>query len=343
MYTPFQLLTSGNIQNIQLIPAILNGTNVNDINNNLNIFETLCNLIPQQQNQGIKNALENTAVQILNQMISIRETNWGKKDGVGNTILEWGIWSNSTKVMEVFHNNNQIMNKFVATEKAQIHNFFRVIAESHISDEFLKNQIEKLKPLGLDINNLGQDNHTALYSAINIYLNTYQIIASDPSNQNISLFQTQMNKYYKIVENLLKFGANPSLEANNILNLLAQGSLQIQEGISKIPNSGHKLLATANFKTLTENVHKLVEKTLENYDFKDSSNMIVMLMNKILPTKSQELLTVVEPIIEKIVKQEKFNPNIKDDSNFSSNPVAWLGELGADFLEKCIKNMQTKT
>ncbi|MCC8406724.1 MAG: hypothetical protein LN560_03810 [Rickettsia endosymbiont of Sceptobius lativentris] len=52
-----------------------------------------------------------------------------------------------------------------------------------------------------------------------------------------------MNKYYKIVENLLKFGANPSLEANNILNLLAQGSLQIQEGISKIPNSGHKLLA----------------------------------------------------------------------------------------------------
>ncbi|MCC8406549.1 MAG: ankyrin repeat domain-containing protein [Rickettsia endosymbiont of Sceptobius lativentris] len=75
---------------------------------------------------------------------------------------------------------------------------------------------------------------------------------------------------------------------------------------------------------------------------KDSSNMIVMLMNKILPTKSQELLTVVEPIIEKIVKQEKFNPNIKDDSNFSSNPVAWLGKLGADFLEKCIKNMQTK-
>ncbi|MCC8406723.1 MAG: hypothetical protein LN560_03805 [Rickettsia endosymbiont of Sceptobius lativentris] len=171
MYTPFQLLTSGNIQNIQLIPSILNGTNVNDINNNLNIFETLCYLIPQQQNQGIKNALENTAVQILNQMISIRETNWGKKDGVGNTtILEWGIWSNSTKVMEVFHNNNQIMNKFVATEKAQIHNFFRVIAESHISDEFRKNQIEKLKPLGLDINNLGQDNHTALYSAINIRL-----------------------------------------------------------------------------------------------------------------------------------------------------------------------------
>ncbi|AEV92345.1 MULTISPECIES: hypothetical protein [spotted fever group] len=42
MYTPFQLLTSGNIQ---LIPAILNRTNVN---NKLNIFEALCSLIPQQ-------------------------------------------------------------------------------------------------------------------------------------------------------------------------------------------------------------------------------------------------------------------------------------------------------
>ncbi|MFV0274083.1 MAG: hypothetical protein AB8U22_03875 [Rickettsia aeschlimannii] len=38
MYTPFQLLTSGNIQ---LIPTILNGTN---INNKLNIFEALCSL-----------------------------------------------------------------------------------------------------------------------------------------------------------------------------------------------------------------------------------------------------------------------------------------------------------
>ncbi|WCR57387.1 hypothetical protein [Rickettsia asembonensis] len=80
-------------------------------------------MIPNQQDQNVKNALENTAVQILNKMILVPETNWGKKDGVGNTILEWGIWSNSTKVMEVFHNNNQIMNKFVATEKAQIHNF----------------------------------------------------------------------------------------------------------------------------------------------------------------------------------------------------------------------------
>ncbi|WP_261763432.1 hypothetical protein [Rickettsia parkeri] len=42
MYTPFQLLTSGNIQ---LILAILHRTNVN---NKLNIFEALCSLIPQQ-------------------------------------------------------------------------------------------------------------------------------------------------------------------------------------------------------------------------------------------------------------------------------------------------------
>ncbi|WGQ94979.1 hypothetical protein [Rickettsia rickettsii] len=42
MYTPFQLLTSGNIK---LIPAILSRTNVN---NKLNIFEALCSLIPQQ-------------------------------------------------------------------------------------------------------------------------------------------------------------------------------------------------------------------------------------------------------------------------------------------------------
>ncbi len=43
-----------------------------------------------------------------------------------------------------------------------------------------------------------------------------------------------MDKYYKIVENLLKFGANPSLETNNILNLLANGTLQIQNTIIKI-------------------------------------------------------------------------------------------------------------
>lgn len=59
MYTPFQLLNSGNIQNIQQIPIILNGTNVNDVNNNLNIFETLCNLIPQQQDKNVKSILEN--------------------------------------------------------------------------------------------------------------------------------------------------------------------------------------------------------------------------------------------------------------------------------------------
>lgn len=120
MTIPFQLLTSGNIQNIQLIPAILNGTNVN---NNLNIFETLCNLIPQQQDKNVKNALESTAVQVLEKMISISETNWDKKDGNGNTIFEWGVWSNSSKVLDVFHNNPQIMNKFVSAEKTQIHNF----------------------------------------------------------------------------------------------------------------------------------------------------------------------------------------------------------------------------
>ncbi|MCZ6902311.1 MAG: hypothetical protein O7D30_03195 [Rickettsia endosymbiont of Ixodes persulcatus] len=35
------------------------------------------------------------------------------------------------------------------------------------------------------------------------------------------LFQAQMDKYNKIVKNLLKFGANPSLEANNILNFIS--------------------------------------------------------------------------------------------------------------------------
>ena len=63
MTTPFQLLTSGNIQNIQYIPQFLNGTNVNELNNSLNIFEALCNLIPQQQDKNVKNILENTAIQ----------------------------------------------------------------------------------------------------------------------------------------------------------------------------------------------------------------------------------------------------------------------------------------
>ncbi|WP_256621155.1 hypothetical protein [Rickettsia sp. TH2014] len=57
-----------------------------------------------------------------------------------------------------------------------------------------------------------------------------------------------MDKYYKIVENLLKFGANPSLVTNNILNLLANGTLQIQNTISKIPDNGHKYLAQAGLK-----------------------------------------------------------------------------------------------
>jgi len=59
MYTPFQLLNSGNIQNIQQIPTILNGTNVNELNNNLNIFEAICNLIPgnppqKQSTKGVE-------------------------------------------------------------------------------------------------------------------------------------------------------------------------------------------------------------------------------------------------------------------------------------------------
>ncbi|WP_269429015.1 hypothetical protein [Rickettsia endosymbiont of Ixodes pacificus] len=43
--------------------------------------------------------------------------------------------------MEVFHNNSQIMNKFVATEKAQIQNFWCVTMETHISDEFRVEQM----------------------------------------------------------------------------------------------------------------------------------------------------------------------------------------------------------
>ncbi|EER21040.1 MULTISPECIES: hypothetical protein [spotted fever group] len=44
-------------------------------------------------------------------------------------------------MMEVFHNNSQIMNKFVAAEKAQIQNFWRVTMETHISDEFRVEQM----------------------------------------------------------------------------------------------------------------------------------------------------------------------------------------------------------
>ncbi|AFC72508.1 hypothetical protein MCC_04835 [Rickettsia rhipicephali str. 3-7-female6-CWPP] len=56
-------------------------------------------------------------------MILIPDTNWDKKDTNGNTILEWGIWSNSSNVIDVFHHNPALMAKFVSTEKAQIHNF----------------------------------------------------------------------------------------------------------------------------------------------------------------------------------------------------------------------------
>lgn len=40
--------------------------------------------------------------------------------------------------------------------------------ESHISDDFRKTQIEKFTQLGLDINDLDQDNYIALYSTIHI-------------------------------------------------------------------------------------------------------------------------------------------------------------------------------
>ncbi|MFV9930353.1 MAG: hypothetical protein AB8U82_05885 [Rickettsia endosymbiont of Haemaphysalis japonica] len=103
-------------------------------------------------------------------MILIPDTNWDKKDTNGNTILEWGIWSNSSNVIDVFHYNPALMAKFVSTEKAQIHNFCRVAMESHISDDFRKTQIEKLTQVDLDINDLDQDNHIALYSTINISL-----------------------------------------------------------------------------------------------------------------------------------------------------------------------------
>lgn len=56
-------------------------------------------------------------------MILIPDTNWDKKDTNGNTILEWGIWSNSSNVIDVFHHNPALMAKSVSTEKAQIHNF----------------------------------------------------------------------------------------------------------------------------------------------------------------------------------------------------------------------------
>ncbi|MCX4079821.1 hypothetical protein N7280_04220 [Rickettsia rhipicephali] len=157
-----------------------------------------------------------------------------------------------------------------------------------------------------------------------------------------------------MIENLVKFGANPSLEANNILNLLATGTLQIQNTISKMSDNGHKYLAQAGFKTLIMNVKELVEKTLENcnLNFTGGNNIIATLGNIIWSIKQdiskasgqektllinnfKELKSLAEPIIEKIVKQQGFNPNIMDQLN--SNAIAWFGEFGAAFLEKCIK------
>ncbi|MEG8230619.1 hypothetical protein O6R16_06285 [Candidatus Rickettsia tasmanensis] len=97
-----------------------------------------------------------------------------------------------------------------------------------------------------------------------------------------------MDKYYKIIENLVKFGANPSLEANNILNLLATGTLQIQNTISKMSGNSHKYLVQAGFKTLIMNVKELVEKTLENCNLENSTggnNMIAALGNIIWSIK----------------------------------------------------------
>ncbi|KJW04224.1 ankyrin repeat domain-containing protein [Rickettsia argasii] len=169
-----------------------------------------------------------------------------------------------------------------------------------------------------------------------------------------------MDKYYKIIENLVKFGVNPSLKANNILNLLATGTLQIQNTISKMSDNGNKYLAQAGFKTLIMNAKELVEKTLENCNLGNSTggnNMIATLGNIIWSIKQdisnesgqektllinnfKELKSLAEPIIEKIVKKQGFNPNIMDQLN--SNTIAWFGAFGAAFLEKCIKNTHTK-
>ncbi|WP_232048074.1 hypothetical protein [Rickettsia conorii] len=133
-----------------------------------------------------------------------------------------------------------------------------------------------------------------------------------------------MDKYYKIIENLVKFGVNPSLKANNILNLLATGTLQIQNTISKMSDNGNKYLAQAGFKTLIINAKELVEKTLENCNLGNSTggnNMIATLGNIIWSIKQdisnesgqektllinnfKELKSLAEPIIEKIVKSK---------------------------------------
>ncbi|MFV9858331.1 hypothetical protein [Rickettsia sibirica] len=120
-------------------------------------------------------------------------------------------------------------------------------------------------------------------------------------------------------------------------------------------DNGHKYLAQAGFKTLIMNVKELVEKTLRNCNLEnstDGNNMIATLGNIIWSIKQdiakapgqektllinnfKELKSLAEPIIEKIVKQQGFNPNIMNQLN--SNAIAWFGEFGAEFLETCIK------
>jgi hypothetical protein len=238
MYTPFQLLNSGNIQNIQQIPIILNGTNVNDVNNNLNIFEALCDLIPNQQDQNVKNVLENTVVQLLERMISIPETNWDKKDGNGNTIFEWGIWSGSSKIMNVFHTNQQITGKFIQIEKAQIQNFTRVLKSNHLASTFQNEQIDKFKQIGLDIN---------VPTTPFILLNTGQI-------QNIISIPKALNK-------------------DNV-NELNNSKLNIFEAIQKIISSPTSKWATISEMIDVLNVRKFSSKTIRQLS--SGSNRIAL-------------------------------------------------------------------
>ncbi|WP_218459805.1 hypothetical protein [Rickettsia sp. TH2014] len=216
MTTTFQLLTSGNIQ---YIPQFLNGTNVNELNNSLNIFETLCNLIPQQQDKNVKNILENTAIQTLGKMISIPETNWGKKDGAGNTILEWGIWSGSAYTTT----------KFIAIEKAQMQNFTRVLKSNHLASTFQNEQIEKFKQISLDINI--PDTRTPCE-----LLNTGRIqdIMSVPTalnkdnvnnvNNNLNIFETLCNLI-------------PQQQDQNVKNALENTAVQILSKMISIPET----------------------------------------------------------------------------------------------------------
>lgn len=175
-----------------------------------------------------------------------------------------------------------------------------------------------------------------------------------------------MDKYYKIIEHLVKFGVNPSLEANNILNLLATGTLQIQNTISKMSDNGHKYLAQAGFKTLIMNVKELVEKTLGKCNLENSTggnNMIATLGNIIWSIKQdiskasgqaktllinnfKELKSLAEPIIEKIVKllrKMHKNTHTKPDVNFydksGKTPLDWYSDYNATkIVETLIKN-----